>query len=210
MNKKMQSDKLSKAESKYYNTACLMNEALILLLEKKDYSFITVKEICEKAGVNRSTFYLHYETMDDLLSESIEYVGNKLHKKYSEKVLNKQIISSSKLEDLILITPEYLLPYLEFLKENKAIYKIAFSQPNVFKVDLVLKHLHKNIFDPILNKFEIPLNEQKYMMQFYLSGISSIIIEWIKNGCKEDIQSIVSVIMKCLNLGDMSCLNRYK
>ena len=98
MNKKMQSDKLSKAESKYYNTACLMNEALILLLEKKDYSFITVKEICEKAGVNRSTFYLHYETMDDLLSESIEYVGNKLHKKYSEKVLNKQIISSSKLE----------------------------------------------------------------------------------------------------------------
>ena len=210
MNKKMQSDKLSKAESKYYNTACLMNEALILLLEKKDYSFITVKEICEKAGVNRSTFYLHYETMDDLLSESIEYVGNKLHKKYSEKVLNKQIISSSKLEDLILITPEYLLPYLEFLKENKAIYKIAFSQPNVFKVDLVLKHLHKNIFGPILNKFAIPLNEQKYMMQFYLSGISSIIIEWIKNGCKDNIQSIVSVIMKCLNLGDMSCLNRYK
>lgn len=210
MNKKMQSDKLSKAESKYYNTACLMNEALILLLEKKDYSFITVKEICEKAGVNRSTFYLHYETMDDLLSESIEYVGNKLHKKYSEKVLNKQIISSSKLEDLILITPEYLLPYLEFLKENKAIYKIAFSQPNVFKVDLVLKHLHKNIFGPILNKFAIPLNEQKYMMQFYLSGISSIIIEWIKNGCKENIQSIVSIIMKCLNLGDMSCLNRYK
>lgn len=210
MNKKMQSDKLSKAESKYYNTACLMNEALILLLEKKDYSFITVKEICEKAGVNRSTFYLHYETMEDLLSESIEYVGNKLHKKYSEKVLNKQIISSSKLEDLILITPEYLLPYLEFLKENKAIYKIAFSQPNVFKVDLVLKHLHKNIFDPILNKFKIPLNEQKYMMQFYLSGISSIIIEWIKNGCKEDIQSIVSIIIKCLNLGDMSCLNRYK
>ncbi|MBQ3495605.1 MAG: TetR/AcrR family transcriptional regulator [Clostridia bacterium] len=206
----MQSDKLSKAESKYYNTACLMNEALILLLEKKDYSFITVKEICEKAGVNRSTFYLHYETMDDLLSESIEYVGNKLHKKYSEKVLNKQIISSSKLEDLILITPEYLLPYLEFLKENKAIYKIAFSQPNVFKVDLVLKHLHKNIFGPILNKFAIPLNEQKYMMQFYLSGISSIIIEWIKNGCKENIQSIVSIIMKCLNLGDMSCLNRYK
>lgn len=206
----MQSDKLSKAESKYYNTACLMNEALILLLEKKDYSFITVKEICEKAGVNRSTFYLHYETMDDLLSESIEYVGNKLHKKYSEKVLNKQIISSSKLEDLILITPEYLLPYLEFLKENKAIYKIAYSQPNVFKVDLVLKHLHKNIFGPILNKFAIPLSEQKYMMQFYLSGISSIIIEWIKNGCKEDIQSIVSIIIKCLNLGDMSCLNRYK
>lgn len=30
---------------------------------------------CEKAGVNRSTFYLHYETLGDLLSESVEYVN---------------------------------------------------------------------------------------------------------------------------------------
>ena len=52
----MESNKLNKSESKYYNTASLMDEALILLLEKKEYSFITVKEICEKAGVNRSTF----------------------------------------------------------------------------------------------------------------------------------------------------------
>ena len=41
-----------------------MNEALLILLEKKNYEYITVKEICEKAGVNRSTFYLHYETME--------------------------------------------------------------------------------------------------------------------------------------------------
>ena len=119
----MESNKLNKSESKYYNTACLMNESLILLLEKKDYSFITVKEICEKAGVNRSTFYLHYETMNDLLSETIEYVGKKIQKKFNNKVLDKQTIKNSKLEDLFLITPEYLLPYLEFLKENKAIYK---------------------------------------------------------------------------------------
>ena len=50
---------MNKSESKYYNTALLMDEALLILLEKKEYDFITVKEICEKAGVNRSTFYLH-------------------------------------------------------------------------------------------------------------------------------------------------------
>ena len=58
---------MNKYESKYFNTARLMNEALLLLLENKDYEYITVKEICSKAGVNRSTFYLHYETIDDLL-----------------------------------------------------------------------------------------------------------------------------------------------
>ena len=206
----MESNKLNKSESKYYNTACLMDEALILLLEKKEYSFITIKEICEKAGVNRSTFYLHYETLDDLLSECIEYVGNKINKKFSNKVINKQVIKDSKLEDLLLITPDYLLPYLEFLKENKAIYKIAYSQPNVFKEQYVVNHLHKNIFEPILNRFLVPKNEQKYMMSFYLSGMGALMIEWIKNDCKEDIQTIINILMKCFNLGDMSCLKEIK
>ena len=206
----MESNKLNKSESKYYNTASLMDEALILLLEKKEYSFITVKEICEKAGVNRSTFYLHYETIDDLLSECIEYVGNKINKKFSNKVINKQVIKDSKLEDLLLITPEYLLPYLEFLKENKAIYKIAYSQPNVFKEQYVVNHLHKNIFEPILNRFLVPKNEQKYIMSFYLSGMGALMIEWIKNDCKEDIQTIINILLKCFNLRDMSCLIKNK
>ena len=206
----MESNKLNKSESKYYNTACLMDEALILLLEKKEYSYITIKEICQKAGVNRSTFYLHYETIDDLLSECIEYVGNKINKKFSNKVINKQVIKDSGLEDLLLITPEYLLPYLEFLKENKAIYKIAYSQPNVFKEQYIVNHLHKNIFEPILNRFLVPKNEQKYMMSFYLSGMGALMIEWIKNDCKEDIQTIINILMKCFNLGDMSCLKEIK
>ena len=203
----MESNKLNKSESKYYNTACLMDKALILLLEKKEYSYITIKEICQKAGVNRSTFYLHYETIDDLLSECVEYVGNKINKKFSNKVINKQVIKDSGLEDLLLITPEYLLPYLEFLKENKEIYKIAYSQPNVFKEQYIVNHLHKNIFEPILNRFLVPKNEQKYMMSFYLSGMGALIIEWIKNDCKEDIQTIINILLKCFNLGDVSCLN---
>lgn len=198
----MKSNKLNKFESKYYNTACLMDEALILLLEKKEYPFITIKEICEKAGVNRSTFYLHYETIDDLLSESIEYIGKKIHQKFNNKVLDKQTIKISKLEDLFLITPEYLLPYLEFLKENKAIFKIAYTQPNVLKEQYVLRHLFKNIFEPILDRFLVPKEEQRYMMSFYLNGMSAVMIEWIKNDCKEEFSTILKILTKCLNLGD--------
>ena len=51
---------MNKNESKYFNTAILFDEALIYLLENKDIEYITIKEICNKAGVNRSTFYLHY------------------------------------------------------------------------------------------------------------------------------------------------------
>ena len=51
-----------------------MDRAFLDLLDRKDFAYITVKELCQAAGVNRSTFYLHYETMGDLLSESVEAI----------------------------------------------------------------------------------------------------------------------------------------
>ena len=53
-----------------------MDKAFLQLLEKKDFAYITVKELCEAAGVNRSTFYLHYETMGDLLAECTQYLND--------------------------------------------------------------------------------------------------------------------------------------
>ena len=70
---------MNKSESKYYNTAVLMDEALLLLLESKDFDFITIKEICKKAGVNRSTFYLHYQNTNDLLNEAIGLINKRLN-----------------------------------------------------------------------------------------------------------------------------------
>ena len=62
---------MNKSESKYFNTAKKMDKALITLLEEKSFGYITVSEICKKAGVNRSTFYLHYENTVDLLNETL-------------------------------------------------------------------------------------------------------------------------------------------
>lgn len=66
---------MNEFNSKYFKTALRMDEALIALLEKKDLDYITVKEICEEADVNRSTFYLHYETVGDLVDETTEMIN---------------------------------------------------------------------------------------------------------------------------------------
>ena len=43
---------MNKSESRYFATAARMDEAFLTLLAKKDFEYITVKEICEVAGVN--------------------------------------------------------------------------------------------------------------------------------------------------------------
>lgn len=127
------SNVLNKHESKYFNTACLMDEALLSLLNSKDFEFITVKEICAKAGVNRSTFYLHYETMDDLLQEALAYITKRFKEKFKSYVAEKEL---EPLTDLMLITPKYIVPYLEFLKEYRKVYMASLNNPKVFKADL--------------------------------------------------------------------------
>ncbi len=114
---------MNKNESKYFNTAIKMDEALISLLEKKDFEYITIKEICDTAGVNRSTFYLHYENTNDLLKETTKYIIDKHFAYYNanKKDAIHAIEEKDRLE-MIFITEEYLAPYLTFVKDNRRIF----------------------------------------------------------------------------------------
>lgn len=80
---------MNRFESKYFNTALLMNKALLVLLEKKDFELITIKDICEKAGVNRSTFYLHYQNTLELLQECLENIINDFFAKFQAANITK-------------------------------------------------------------------------------------------------------------------------
>lgn len=190
---------MNKSVSKYQNTAELMDQALLLLLETKEYDYITVKEVCAKAGVNRSTFYLHYESLDDLLIESVEYITNKLFKKYDTELMNKDLIEKSSLDDLFFITPKYIIPYLEFIKENKNILSIVTSESIMYKNSENFDKIYKNVLEPILIRHKIPDDQRKYVVYFYTGGINSIVIKWLKNNCKESIEEIGNIIMSCIS-----------
>ncbi len=188
---------MNKNESKYFSTALLFDEALIYLLEEKDIEYITVKEICNKAGVNRSTFYLHYESINDLLEETLSYINknfmdcfNENSKEFIEK------INSSSLEELKLIERKYLEPYLNFIKENKKIFKASFHNPTRMSVENKYIHLKKYILLPILERFNVPEKEKNYLLAFYVNGIIAIIKEWLDQDCKDSIEDIINIIIK--------------
>lgn len=124
---------MNKSESKYFNTALRLDEALIALLEEKDLEYITVKEICRQAGVNRSTFYLHYETIADLVEEALETINRRFRSYFPQQ--EDSVVSnlgSREREELVLVTREYLMPYLHFIRDNKKVYRAAFRNPGSY------------------------------------------------------------------------------
>lgn len=185
---------MDKAQSKYRNTAQLMNQALLILIEKKDLEFITIKEICAKAGVNRSTFYLHYENINDLLNETIEYLNNDFLSSFQTQTIKE------KPDDLIFIKKEFIIPYLEFVKKNKRIMTIVHQKPFIFNNEKMYNNMKKEIFIPAVKKYNVPENEQNYLIEFYTRGAAAIVDLWLKNDCKDSISDIENIILKCVRL----------
>ena len=190
---------MNKSESKYFNTAIRFNKALLSLLEKKPFEYITVSEICETAEVNRSTFYLHYENTSDLLKETTAYVLDNFNSYFcvdTESITAK--FANCDLEDLKFVNEKYLHPYLSFIKDNQPVFSAVLSQPTTFDSKAIFKRLFDNIFKPILDRFHYPEDEQNYVMMFYLNGLTAIITEWLKDGCQKSIEDISAIIQVCI------------
>lgn len=189
---------MNKNESKYFKSAEKMHNALITLLNKKDFELITVKEICELAGVNRSTFYLHYDNSYDLLKETIEAVYKDFFSRFSADGYKEINLKEKSDEELFLITPKYLMPYLEFVEDNRKLFSIMYEKNEMMGAKKLYEKWFKEIFGPILTRFGVSQENQTFIMIFYLNGIIGIINEWLARDCKESKETIISIIQKCI------------
>lgn len=189
----------SRAESRYFITAQKMDEAFLALLDRKDFAYITVKEICEQAGVNRSTFYLHYETIGDLLEESIEYLNRDFHSHMNpaNSVLGERLATCPE-EELCFITPEYLLPYLSYIKAHRRLIRTALANTGTLRLNETYRQMFCHVFVPILTRYHVPAEEQHYMMAFYVQGLIAIVREWLKTDCSDSVEHVAAIMQHCI------------
>ena len=190
---------MNKSESKYFATAAKMDEAFLTLLEKKDFAYITVKEICAAAGVNRSTFYLHYETIGDLLTESVAHM-NRQFLDYmahdAEAFVTK--LRTCPLEELYLVTPEYLTPYLNYIREHRRLFRTATEKAAVLGLDRAYDQMCRHVLTPILERYGVPEDERVYRMAFSVQGLMAIITQWLRRDCADPVERIISIMQGCI------------
>lgn len=190
---------MNKSESKYFNTAQKMDKALIALLEEKPFEYITVSEICKKAGVNRSTFYLHYENTADLLGETAKYILDGFASYFKADAAS--IISKFRecpLDELNFVSDKYLHPYLTYIKDNQSVFLTALLHSSSFGFGGIFQRLFENVFNPVLERFGYPESDRRYAMMFYLNGITALVTEWLKDGCQKTVEEVSQIIYGCI------------
>lgn len=149
-------------------TKALLKESLLELLSEKPLNKITIKEICENADINRTTFYTHYadqyalcaEIENDALSKTAEHL---------EKV--------NKNKDKF----EFMADYLYYIKENGRLLRVLLNSgcDNSFRVRFV--ELSVNTLAETDYHNDLSDTEKDYMFRYIFFGALSVVEKWLQN-----------------------------
>ncbi|MDF2587175.1 MAG: TetR/AcrR family transcriptional regulator [Anaerocolumna sp.] len=168
-------------------TILILQETLIECMQENHISKISVKQLCEKADINRSTFYAHFQDQYDLLNytcnEAIENV---------KKHLGKQQFSDKKP-----ISHQTLTRILEYAKENADLFKALLSE----NCDLDIQRKIMNEVMVYYPYAEYDERTSNYLSAFGLFGCISILQIWFKDGMPESPSKLSEIIMQAIDKG---------
>lgn len=155
-------------QSKDYYVEQKLAETLIDLLNTKSLDEISVRELCNKAGIGRASFYRHYQNKEEILD------------RHAQSLIQKWTVEFEAAPDS---RPWNVFESLfHHLKEHQSFYET----------------LHKTGRDSILRaaiRAKIGLtndlsNEDAYQKVFFADGISGWVEEWIDRGMPETPESL--------------------
>lgn len=155
----------------------LLKKSLIDLLKHKSINSITVKELCEKADINRGTFYLHYKDVFYMLEE----IENELFVEFQDLLLSHEISPGH------VTTKPILEDIFTFIASNRDFCMVVLCERGdmVFVKRIVSLIYEKgyNDWSNIFNQNDKELYDKCY--SFILYGAIGLIDYWLKNGLKE-------------------------
>ncbi|MGI6094788.1 MAG: TetR/AcrR family transcriptional regulator [Lachnospiraceae bacterium] len=150
------------------------------LLLQKPLNKITINDITEECGVSRMTFYYHFQDIYDLIEwicieEAERALGeNKTYDTWQEGFYN----------------------VFKWVQENKAFVMNVYHSVSREQIEL---YLYKVTYQLLINVVEeraegVPLREEDkvFIAHFYKYAFVGIMLDWIRNGMKEDPQWIIS------------------
>ena len=148
---------------------------------------VTVKEICERAEINRATFYRYYADPYDLLEKMEQEFLEDMFKKLEESVS----IGAKKV--LILI--------MEKMKENISLYQTLFSDNGDRRfIEKLFTLCYKEHAVNLHEQFhDLPFQKQEFLFYFIAQGCSGILTQWLTNGMETPIEEVADFAERLIN-----------
>lgn len=172
-----------------------IRDAMIDLIEEIGFESISIKDIAERANINRGTFYLHYHDKFDLLDQTEKEIIEDL-----KNILMKEITWG--FEDYL--TNNQPLPVIV------TIFKYIQSKSRIMHAILGLKanpNFQRRMKKAIENNLEqlgLYISRKnaeltvppEYLMSYIAAAHMGVIQAWLENGCKESPQEMAVILSR--------------
>ncbi|WP_332631418.1 TetR/AcrR family transcriptional regulator [Halalkalibacter flavus] len=181
----------SKIDRRIKYTQMVLKESFIKLMKEKPLTSITIKEVCELADINRSTFYSHYKDLYDLLHQIEDGIIEDMNETLSA-------CNYTKNEEAIQMTEKLL----EYLVKNRESCQTLFSEhgnPTFQKKVMSLAHRH-SLKSLMADRINLPYNAE-YLSLYIVNGSIHLVQHWLKNGLKEPPKEIAELLISLANKG---------
>ena len=159
-----------------------IREALIQLLLEEKFETISVSKLCQRAGINRGTFYLHYLDKYDLLEKIEDNILNHVisyHSNTIEQIDKKKINKDFNLTDYVNINNNFFIVFKEHLKEITILLSSNGSNSFRKKLRLTMLDIFKKTFN--LAPFNASNQEKELLFQYLVGGFIAILDYWSEN-----------------------------
>lgn len=185
----------SRQERRVRRTRTMILNGFVQLMQQKPVKDISVRELADLVDINRSTFYLHYTDIYDLL----EQTENNLMEQFLS------IIDSNQQSTTLQEFSEKLEQFFTVLSENQPLCR-ALMSPNgdiafIRKLEKLIAENGTKTLRMISDEEELDAQDLKYVTSFFLSGCVGMIDIWLQNNCKQTAQHMASLSMNLLRAG---------
>ena len=162
-----------KEDLRVIKTKNLIYNSFIELAKKYGYQKITVKDLCDKAMINRNTFYLHYQNKDDLVKEMISSTINKY--KDSFLPLTAQFFFNVSTRNLNNFSKN-IETLLGLLHEDIELYRIILNDDFLIGY---FRSVEQSYEKTIMSFLNIRTKKAKLIFRYTMSGCAGILTDWI-------------------------------
>ena len=177
-----------KNNQRFHDTEVRMETAMLEIMKDTDFEKITIKKICEKARVNRSTFYAHFTDIYDMLDKMEVELRRELLDSYS----------SGKMQEYQMFSEESFILFLKHIKKHKYFYRINLQTRKSFPLKQGYEPLWA-IIEPLCKKAGITSNEEiMYYFVYFQAGFTIILKRWVDTDCKENEVQLAEIIKNCI------------
>ena len=158
------------------------NALMDLLKEKASVAKISVRELCDRAELNRSTFYAHYNEPKDLLYE-IETELLDATEEHLKKIGEENDAGAHK----------YILSFLQYIRQNDKQFRTLLI--DTADPDFRSRFMQQSIIQFVNNlRIELPKELEQYIFSYILNGSTGIIIQWIRSDYAVNENEIVNLL----------------